>query len=185
MKRLAAVLIALMFVFAIGQTQAQQEKKETKKEVKQEKKAERKELRKLGGGYVSQISKDNFYKDFGDLPKVVWVRSNYFDEASFRKSGRNLTGYFDGDGKLVGTTRNMAFRDIPAVCQKNIKKMYKGATVDRAIFFEDNQANDTDMMLYGIQFDDQDVYFVELTQGAKKFVVESDPSGDVQYFKKL
>ena len=43
----------------------------------------------------------------------------------------------------------------------------------------------TDMILYGLQFEDQDNYFVELTKGKDKIVVQVTPEGDVFFFKQL
>jgi len=41
------------------------------------------------------------------------------------------------------------------------------------------------MVLWGIQFDDADNYFVELSKGTKKIIVEVSPEGTVGYFKEL
>ena len=185
MKRLAIVLIALFLFVAIGQIQAQQANQESKKEVKKEKKAERVALRKLNGEVVSDVSKSSFYKDFGNIQNVVWVRSEYNDEATFTKNGRDLTAYYDADGNLVGTTCVMAFNDIPDLVQKNIMKAYKDAKPGKVIFYDDNEPNTTDMILYGIQFDNPDSYFVELTQGNKTFIVNCDTKGNVEFFKQL
>lgn len=185
MKRFAIALIALFLVVLIGQTQAQQVNQETKKEVKKEKKAERVALRKLNGEVVSEISKASFYKDFGNIQNVTWVRSDFYDEATFRKDGRDLTAFYDDNGDLVGTTCIMAFNEIPALVQKNILKTYKNAKPGKVIFYDDNEPNNTDMMLYGIQFDNPDSYFVELTQKNKTFIITCDLQGNVEFFKQL
>jgi hypothetical protein len=41
------------------------------------------------------------------------------------------------------------------------------------------------MLLYGIQFQDEDNYFGELTKGNKKMIVRVDPRGLVEFFKEL
>ena len=41
------------------------------------------------------------------------------------------------------------------------------------------------MVMYGIQFDDSDNYFVELTKGTGKIVLRVNPGGTVFFFKKL
>jgi len=41
------------------------------------------------------------------------------------------------------------------------------------------------MMLYGKQFEDADNYFVELTKGAKKIIVQVDSQGLVFFFTEL
>jgi hypothetical protein len=41
------------------------------------------------------------------------------------------------------------------------------------------------MILYGIQFEDQDNYFVELSKASKKIVLQVNPEGAVFFFKDL
>lgn len=66
--------------------------------------------------------------------------------------------------------------------QKRRLKKYKGYTADAVIYFDDNEYNDTDMILYGQQFADEDNYFVELVKGSKKIVLRSNMAGDVSFF---
>ena len=185
MKRLVVILIALFIVGAVNHSQAQLANNSTKKEVKKEQKAEKKALRKLKGAYVSDASKRSFFTDFGNVPNVVWTRTDYFDEAVFMKNGKELKAYYDEDGNLVGTTSVITFEEIPAIAQQKIKKNYKDAVPGKVIFYDDNEINDTDMLLYGIPFDTPDIYFVEMTQGDKKFVVNCDTKGNVSFFKQL
>lgn len=185
MKRFAIALTALFLFVAIGQTQAQEVNQETKKEIKKEKRAERITLRKLNGSIVSDISKASFLTDFGNIQNVAWVRGENYDEATFKKDGRTLTAFYDSDGNLVGTTRVMKFNEIPVMVQKNIMKVYKNAKPGKVVFYDDNEPNTTDMILYGTQFDYPDSYFVELTQGNKTFIVDCDTEGNVEFFKQL
>ena len=194
MKKLA--FLSLTFLMAIGilRIQAQDARNEkmaineTKKEVKTEKKelkAERKQLRKLEGNDVSTISKNSFYVDFGDISNAKWIRGSYFDEVIFNKDGHDMTGFYDYDGKLVGTTMIKTFADVPVRGQKLIKSKYKDYTVGPVIYFDDNEFNETDMLLYGLQFDDEDNYFVELTKNGSKIVVRVNSAGDLYFFKQL
>jgi len=194
MKKLA--FLSLTFLMAIGilRIQAQDARNEkmaineTKKEVKTEKKelkAERRQLRKLEGNDVSTISKNSFYVDFGDIPNAKWIRGSYFDEVIFNKDGHDMTGFYDYDGKLVGTTMIKTFADVPVRGQKLIKSKYKDYTVGPVIYFDDNEFNETDMLLYGLQFDDEDNYFVELTKENSKIVVRVNSAGDLYFFKQL
>jgi len=41
------------------------------------------------------------------------------------------------------------------------------------------------MILYGIQFEDADNYFVELSKGTKKIVLQVNTDGVVFFFKQL
>ena len=181
MKRVGILLIALFLFMAVDQSMGQVAKNELKKE----KKVERKALRKLKGAYINQASKGNFLKSFGNQSDVIWKRSVFFDEASFREGGHDIKAYFDEKGILVGTTSLVNFEDIPVLAQKTIYKTYKNARIGKVIFFDDNELNDTDMVMYGIQFDDADNYFVEMTQGTKRFVLDCDTKGNVTFFKQL
>lgn len=196
MKKFCVYSMMVLFALATMQVQAQEKEKkvikeeinQTKKELKAEKKElskEKKELRKLEKGDVSYQSKEQFYRDFGKLPNVQWKRSDYFDEATFTKDGQKLTAFYDITSSLVGTMSRKTFEDLPANAQKEIKKKYKDYIVDLVLFFEDNEANDTDILLYGVRFSDVDNYFVELLKGNEKIVLQINLEGDVYFFKKL
>ena len=53
------------------------------------------------------------------------------------------------------------------------------------IYFDDNESNDLDMVLYKTAFDDADNYFVVLKKGNEEIILRSDLAGTVSYFKKL
>lgn len=182
MKRLFLILTVLLGV-SVFPTFAQV-KKEVK-EARKEKRAEKKELRKLEGRDINVQSKNNFMASFGDATNVKWRRTDYFDEATFTQNGKVKTAYFDFDGKLVGTTERMTFADVPASGQKEIMKKYKDYTVGAVVFFDDNEFNETDMFLYGLQFDDEDNYFVELSKGKKNIILRVNSAGSVYFFKDL
>ena len=154
-------------------------------ETKKEAKTERKALRKLEGTKVSELAKTHFYSDFGNVPNAVWKRVDTYDQVIFTKDGQKMTAFYDYDANLVGTTSNKKFTDLPARAQQEIKAKYKNYSIGTVIFYDDNEANETDMILYGAQFEDADNYFVELAKGAEKIVVEVNPAGFVTYFKKL
>ena len=63
-----------------------------------------------------------------------------------------------------------------------INKEYKDYTIEKVIFFDDNEDVDTDMILYGSQFDDADNYFVELRKDNKDVVLQVTMDGLVGYF---
>lgn len=172
-----------MFSVAIGQPKKSEnmQTKETRKEMK----AERVPLKKLEGNKVSQIAKENFIVDFGTIPDVRWQRLGTFDEAIFKKNGKEMIANYDIDGKLVGTTQVVTYAEVPARGQQEISKRYKDYKVTTVIFYDDNEANDTDMIMYGIQFDDADNWFVELAKGTEKLVVKVDKEGEVTFFKQL
>jgi hypothetical protein len=185
MKKLSVVSFALLLFLVTAQIQAKVTDRASNKESKKELRSERKELRKLESPSVNIVSSNSFYENFGNVPDVKWKSSDYFDEATFSKDGHETTAYFDFDGKLVGTTQIKTLSDVPAKGLKDIKKRYKDFRIGPVIYFDDNQFNETDMMLYNLQFDDEDNYFVELTKGASRIIVRVDTTGGVYFFKQL
>jgi len=195
MKKLAILSMTAMFALAFVQLSAQDVKKEIKseikteqKDVKAEKKAiktEREELRKLEGADVSEKTKNAFYADFGNVQNVKWKRAVYLDEAVFTKGGKEMKAYYDFYSKLVGTTMLKTFADLPMKAQKEIKAKYKDYTVKNVVFYDDSEANATDMIIYDTQFSDEDNYFVELSKDQKNIVVQVKASGELQFFKEI
>lgn len=177
MKKIAVLTVACLLVLTTVQAQTQSARKDPKI-----KKVSLKNLEKTS---VSDVAKSHFYSDFGNMADVQWKRTPYFDEATFTKDGKQMIAYYDYDENLVGTTSIAKFSDLPASGQKEIQKIYKGYKIGPVIFFDDNEANDTDMLLYGTQFEDEDSYFVELTKANNKLVVHVTPDGNVYYFKQL
>jgi hypothetical protein len=190
MKKVSILSIMCLFILTIGQFQAtaltSKKERASSAEAKKEMRSERRELRKLESHNIVNIaSKNQFYADFGDIPDVKWRSSDYFDEAMFKKDGIDYTAFYDFNGELVGTTQLKTFADVPARGQKAIKAKYSDYTIGPVIFFDDNEFNETDMLLYNLQFQDEDNYFVELTKGTTKLVVRVDTGGNLYYFKQL
>jgi hypothetical protein len=159
--------------------------KEAESALKEVNRVDRKVLRKLKGDEVSYQSKQAFISDFGNIPVSQWERLDNFDEATFTKGGQVMSAFYDYDSKLVGTTQNKTFTDLPAKAQKYIREKYKGYTPADVILFDDNEMNETDMVLFGSQFDDTDSYFVELKKDNKKIVVQVSMGGDVSYYTRM
>jgi len=186
MKKLAILTMTFVFAVSIAHGQAQKEEKEKVKETKKELKTERVALRKLVGNEPSVKARSNFNVDFNGATNVLWKRIDTYDQVAFTsKEGHKLTGYYDESGILVGTTEVKTFADVPAKGQKEIKAKYKDYTIGQVIFYDDNEANETDMIMYGVQFDDADNYFVELTKGSNKIVLQVNTVGTVFFFKQL
>ncbi|MRG45774.1 hypothetical protein GFS24_11660 [Chitinophaga sp. SYP-B3965] len=157
-----------------------------KKETRKEKHAHRVALRALEGKDVSYQSKGAFGVDFGNMPDVQWTRSGFYDEATFTGTdGKQITAYYDNTSSLVGTTSHREFSDLPASAQKYIAKHYQHYADGPVLLFDDNEANDTDMLLYGTQFDDEDMYFIEVRKDNKTEVLKVAMDGSVSLFKEL
>lgn len=134
---------------------------------------------------VSELTKKQFATDFPDARNVRFERTKNFDEVSFWNGKKKLRAYYDSRSALVGTTENKTFADLPENAQEKIKKDYPGFQVLDVILYDDNEDNDTDMVLYGTTFMDADNYFVELKKGPRTNVLKVDLDGNISFFKSL
>ena len=130
------------------------------------------------------MTAQHFMIDFPKATNVSWTRGN-FEEASFTLDGKEMKAFYDLDDELIGTTSPASYSDIPANAQKEIEKYYKGYTPTSVILFDDNEFNDTDMILYGNSFEDEDNYFVEMTNNKKTVVLQVNMEGLVSYFNDI
>jgi hypothetical protein len=188
------ILLGTACFFAVI-TNAQSDEVSVKKEnsslnqqeavIKTEKRNERKKLAAIKGNTISSLLKDQFYRDFGNVPVTQWEQSVNFDEVTFIKDYQVFTAFYDDKTKLIGTSSEKTFADLPAKAQKYITEKYKDYTTGDVIFFDDNELNETDMILYNQPFDDADNYFVELAKDNKKIVMEVNMQGGVSYFTRL
>jgi hypothetical protein len=185
MKKLAILSMTFLFTLSLVQGQTKQADKKNINETKKELKTERVALKKLEGTNVSTLAKKSFDSDFVNVSDAKWMRLGTFDEVSFTKAGQKMKAFYDYDGNLVGTTSVKTFADLPAKGQQEIKTKYKDYSVGPVILYDDNEVNQTDMILWDTQFDDEDNYFVELTKGGKTLILQVNLNGDVSYFKQL
>jgi hypothetical protein len=137
------------------------------------------------GKSVSYASKENFEATYGKISDVMWTRGKTYDEATFSKDGKKFTAFFDDNGTLVGTTNECSFSELPAKGQKEIKSKYKDYTVGKVIFFDDNKFQESEMLLYGLQFKDKDNYFVEVSKGTRNMVLKVDTAGFVEFYANM
>jgi hypothetical protein len=193
MKKIIVSAAAILFAVTVINAQAsdialRKDIKDFKQEetsIKKDKKEQKRELRKLEGQEASYQSKQQFYIDFGNLPVSEWKRTDYFDEATFVMDGEKMKAYYDMDSQLVGTTSDKSFDDLPAAAQKYIDTKYSDYSKGPVIFFDDNEANDMDMVMYGTRVDDSDMYFIELSKDNKQIILKVEMDGNVSFFTQL
>jgi len=187
MKKLAILSMTVIFLMTYAQLPAQEATKDAlKTEIKESKKViktERKELRLLEGNEVNELTKSNFITDFGEVPNIKWARGDFMDEAEFVKSGKEMKAYYDADSKLIGTVSIKNFTDLPLKAQNTIKAKYKDYAIQKVIYFDDNEGNDTDIIFYNTRFEDYDCYYVELSKAEQKFILQVDTDGESHLFK--
>jgi len=132
----------------------------------------------------SRAIRFDFLQDFPNAKFVNWFYGQ-FVEASFIDNGVLKTAYYDEDNNLVGTTTDVDASALPEKARDHISKMYPGYTIEKVVFFDDNEANDTDMFLFNRSFEDEDNYFPLLVKGSKQIILEVSPEGKVSFFQNV
>jgi hypothetical protein len=162
----AALFIAVMFVIAnpltVGNDRGVKKKKESRWE-------------------PNRATGFEFSKDFPNAKNVGWTFGR-FVEATFLDNDISKTAYYDEDDHLVGTTNEVDISALPEKARDHISKMYRGYTIEQVVFFDDNEANETDMSLFDQSFEDEDNYFPLLTNGSKQIILKVSPKGEVSFF---
>ena len=152
---------------------------EKKKEMRKER---REEKREIWAHAVYPADEIQLLSDFPRAMNVSWTLRE-FEEATFNDGGIIKTAYYDSDNDLVGTTTDVTVSDLPLKAQEYIGKKYPGYKIDKVVFFDDNEANDTDMFIYNQSFEDNDNYFPVLTRGAKTIILKVSTDGEVSFFE--
>jgi hypothetical protein len=148
---------------------------------KDENRTIRKEKATTGPNYTTE---QHFLTDFPGATNVSW-KINGFEEAMFTLNGKEMKAFYDYDHDLIGTTTVVNYFDMPEIARKYIEKHYKDYTSQQVILFDDNEYNSTDMVLYGNAFEDEDNYFVELSNNNKKIVLQVNMEGLVTFYKDI
>lgn len=151
------------------------------------KKEERKDHRKMVRNEVTYQSRQAFASDFDNVKPTATSTVDGFDKFTFMKKDKEMSAFYDDDAKLVGTVQTKSFVDIPKNAQKTIRDKYSDYTPGAVVFYDDNEADKTNMIMYGIEFEHKDSYFVELKRksDSHKIVLHVLPDGTVIFFSEL
>lgn len=78
---------------------------------------------------VSQETLLNFKKEFKTAENVSWTVGDEIATASFNLNGVRMQAYFDGEGQLLGTARNILFEQLPISVISAINNRFETAPV--------------------------------------------------------
>ncbi|MCS3795605.1 hypothetical protein [Niastella sp. OAS944] len=151
------------------------------KEQREENRIIRREKSAITPNYITE---QHFQTDFPNATNVSWKKAG-FEEASFTLDGKEMKAFYDFDNELIGTTTPVDYNTLPKAARTYIEKHYKGYSPQQVIMFDDNEYNESNMVLYGNPFDDIDTYFIELSNNNKTIVLQSNMEGLVSYFKDI
>jgi hypothetical protein len=111
-----------------------------------------------------------FKKEFSNAESVSWSRQGDYDKATFVLAGRRAIAYFNADGELEGSIRDIFFDQLPLTVMTAVDKRFADAEI-----IDVREINNTEGTHYKIR----------LTAKNKRYSVKVDPSGSIGEVEKL
>lgn len=67
---------------------------------------------------------DHFSNAFKNAQNVTWTSAEKYDQASFTQGAEKISVFYDTDGELIGSIKNMAFDKLPQAAIETITTKY-------------------------------------------------------------
>jgi hypothetical protein len=97
---------------------------------------------------VSGKIKESFKKEFAGADFVKWDAVENYQRATFLFHDHPVIAFFDEDGELLGSARNVFYDQLPLTVIKSFDKRFAGAE-----FLEMYEISNIDGTSYGITFE--------------------------------
>lgn len=117
-----------------------------------------------------QVVLESFKKEFANAEQVTWDKQEEFDKVTFLLAGSRAVAYFNAQGELAGSVRDLFFNQLPLSVMTAVDKRFPEA----AIYDVREISND-----YGTS------YRITLEEKSKKKVVRVDSAGRISDVEKL
>ena len=112
---------------------------------------------------VNAKIKESFKKEFAGVESVNWDEVGNYQRAAFLFHDRPVVAFFDEDGELLGSARNVVYDQLPLAIIKSFDKRFAGAK-----FLEMYEISNGEGTSYGITFERQ----------SKRYHVKVNPNGN-------
>ena len=111
-----------------------------------------------------------FAQQFAGAENVKWTKlADDYLKASFTLSGIRVEAYFNQDGELQGTLRNLFYNQLPLAVMQTVSHKFNGAVI---------------VEIKEITNNDGTSYYVTLEEGDKKVVLKATSGNDWNTYKK-
>lgn len=114
---------------------------------------------------------DLFKKTFPQATEVTFTVKKQFTEVDFTWHYLKLQAFFDRQGNYIGTSREIAVKDMPLSYVISINNQYKDFDITEAIEFDHAEEGMS--------------YYVTVINGDKKYVLNVATDGSISVFKKM
>ena len=113
---------------------------------------------------------ETFSKEFASAQSVNWSMDGQFTKASFVLGGNNAIAWFNTDGALVGSIRDLSYNQLPLVVMTSLEKRFPQAvTLD----------------IREVSNDDGTRYKMTIEHSEKKFKVALYPDGTIETVQRV
>jgi len=76
---------------------------------------------------VNDLVKESFKKEFPGVESVKWSDQGDYQKATFVFTGHRSVAYFNTDGELEGSARDLFFDQLPLAVMRSFDKRFAGA----------------------------------------------------------
>jgi hypothetical protein len=115
-------------------------------------------------------AKQTFNSNFTGVSHVMWQRENAFEKATFTMNNQVMFAYFDDNGDLVATTRNILSDQLPIHLLTDLKKNYADHWITE---------------LFEIATQGETTYYVTLENAEETVVLRSSDFNNWSTYKKI
>ncbi len=118
---------------------------------------------------IAPAAIQSFKSTFAQASEVNWSVSNHLYKAEFTLNGQYATVFYEADGNLVATTRNVSSLQLPIMLQATLRKDYADYWISD--LFELTNVEGTS-------------YFATLQQGDTKIILKGTATSEWSTFQK-
>ncbi len=123
------------------------------------------------GGKVSRHIQSSFDKEFAGANSVSWeVLDNSIYQATFHYNHQLLNAFFDEDGNLVATGRDITEGVLPLLVLKSVKEKYHDYAIKG---------------ISELSTQDETSYLLTLENEKSTLILRAYDNGDINVFKKV
>lgn len=113
---------------------------------------------------VSEKAKETFKKEFPGADLVNWSSSGEFSKAVFIYAGYRTEAYFNEEGELQGSARNIFYNQLPMAVTKTVEKRFE---------------NPDPVEISEITLQNSTRYAIRLDAGNKRYMAHIDAGGNI------
>ena len=111
----------------------------------------------------------SFNKEFAGAKDVQWTTTSNYYKASFVFNDQFVSAFYQLDGELIATSRNISSLELPINLQTSLKKKYSQYWISDLFEISNNEGTS---------------YYITLDNADSKLVLKSSGNGKWDVFKK-